>query len=288
MKIFFITGLSFLMSLVSWLNPTPPIEETKIPVCYQSSDGMASLAAKPAFQRLHLAPKPFTYKGAGEMVKFTTPDGQQANGFLLKAKKPSKKWLFVYQEWWGLNDNIKQEAERIYNSLQDVNVIAPDLYDGKVTTDPAEAGKLVATVPQDRLTSIAKGAIAYAGPDAEFASIGWCYGGGMSLQSAILEGKRAKGCVLYYGFPEQNVERLKMLETDVLAIFGSKDTMISSKLVNQFEENMQKAGKKVTVKRYDAGHAFANPSNLINTYNKQAAEDANKSALTYLKERLKA
>lgn len=78
-----------------------------------------------------------------------------------------------------------------------------------------------------------------------------------------------------------------MLETDVLAIFGSQDTMISSKLVNQFEENMQKAGKKVTVKRYDAGHAFANPSNIINTYNKQATEDANKSALIYLKERLK-
>lgn len=287
MKFFFITGLSFLMSLVTWFKPIATTKETKIPICHTSSNSMAALAADPAFQRLHLPPKSFTYTGVGEMVKFATPDGQQANGFLLKAKKPSKKWLFVYQEWWGLNDNIKQEAEILYNALQNVNVIAPDMYDGKVTTDPAEAGKLVGSVNQERLTNIIRGAITYAGADAEFASIGWCFGGGLSLQSAMLEGKKAKGCVLYYGFPEMNVDKLKTLETDVLAIFGSQDTMISSKLVTQFEENMQKAGKKVKVKIYDAGHAFANPSNLINTYNKQAAEDADKSALSYLKERLK-
>ncbi len=52
------------------------------------------------------------------------------------------------------------------------------MYDGNVTTDPAEAGKLVAIVGQDRLTNIMKGAIAYAGADAEFATIGWCLGGG--------------------------------------------------------------------------------------------------------------
>ncbi len=286
MKIIFITGLSFFMSVLAYIKPVQKPEETKIPLCHTQPNDMSAMAADPAFQRLHEAPLPFTYMGAGEMIKFSTPDGQSANGFLLKAKKPSNKWLLVYQEWWGLNDNIKLQAETFYNDLKDVNVLAVDMYDGKVATEPAEAGKLMQSASKDRLTSIQKGAIAYAGPKAEFASVGWCFGGMLSLQSALLEGKQAKGCVMYYGRPEQDVEKLKTLNTDVLGFFGSQDKGITPESVKQFEENMQKAGEKVTVKMYDAGHGFANPSNPI--YNKEAAADAYKLALTYLKDKLKA
>lgn len=289
MKITFITGLSFLMSLISSLMPADKGlkgEETKIPVCHSAGNDMSIMAADPAFQQLHKAPLPFTYQGAGEMIKFSTPDGQSANGFLLKSKKPSDKWLLVYQEWWGLNDNIKKEAETFYNDLKDVNVLAVDMYDGKVATEPSEAGKLMQAASKDRLSSIMKGAIAYAGPKAEFASVGWCFGGMLSLQSAMLEGKKAKGCVMYYGRPEQDVEKLKTLETDVLGIFGSQDKGISPESVKQFEENMQKAGEKVTIKMYDAGHGFANPSNPV--YNKEATADAYKLAINYLKGKLNA
>lgn len=285
MKIIFITGLSFFTSLFSYLAPKPA--ETSIPVCHSAvGNDMSAMAADPAFQRLHEAPLPFTYRGAGDMIKFATADGQSANGFLLKAKKPSNKWLLVYQEWWGLNDNIKQQAETFYNDLNDVNVLAVDMYDGKVATEPAEAGKLMQGANQARLESIMKGAIAYAGPKAEFASVGWCFGGMLSLKSAMLEGKRAKGCVMYYGRPEQDVEKLKTLSTDVLGFFGSQDKGISPESVKLFEENMQKAGEKVTVKMYDAGHGFANPSNPV--YNKEASADAYKLAVAYLKEKLKA
>jgi carboxymethylenebutenolidase len=284
MKIVFITGLSFFMSLFSFFKPKE--EETKIPVCHTAANDMSAMAADPAFQRLHVAPLPFTYTGAGDMIKFSTPDGQSANGFLLKAKKPSNKWLLVYQEWWGLNDNIKQQSETFYNDLKDVNVLAVDMYDGKIATEPSEAGKLMQSASKDRLQSIMKGAIAYAGPNAEFASVGWCFGGMLSLQSAMLEGNKAKGCVMYYGRPEQDVEKLKTLDTDVLGIFGSQDKGITPESVKQFEENMQKAGEKVTVKMYDAGHGFANPSNPV--YNKEAAADAYKLALNYLKGKLKA
>lgn len=284
MKIISITGLSFLISIVSLLMPKK--EETTIPVCHSPGNDMSAMAADPAFQRLHEAPLPFTYRGAGEMVKFSTPDGQSANGFLLKAKNPSDKWLLVYQEWWGLNDNIKKEAETFYNDLKDVNVLAVDMYDGKVATEPSEAGKLMQGASKDRLGSIMKGAIAYAGSKAEFASVGWCFGGMLSLQSAMLAGKKAKGCVMYYGRPEQDVEKLKTLDTDVLGFFGSQDKGISPESVKEFEGNMQKAGEKVTVKMYDAGHGFANPSNPV--YNKEAAADAYKLALAYLKGKLNA
>ncbi len=260
-----------------------PEQASMVPV------GMAQFASDLAFQRLHPAPVPthFVSQAGGEMMTFSTPDGKTANGFLLKAKKASNKWLLVYQEWWGLNDQIKMEAEKYYSDLTDVNVLAVDMYDGKVAATPEDAGKLMQGADRARLMSIIKGAINHAGAKAEFASVGWCFGGGLSLQSAIAEGAQAKGCVMYYGFPEMDVERLKLLQTDVLGLFAGLDARISPAVVKQFEENMGKAGKKVSVKIYDnAVHGFANPSNP--KHDKEATADAYKRSLTYLKEKLKA
>ncbi|MFC5410942.1 dienelactone hydrolase family protein [Larkinella bovis] len=254
------------------------------PVADVSND-MALLASNRSFVMLHEEPLPFTFhSAAGEMVKFKTPDGQEANGFLLKAPKETNKWLFVYQEWWGLNDYIKQEAEKLYNDLKDVNVLAVDMYDGKVATTREEASKLV-QVPRERLGAIMQGAIAYVGPQAQIASVGWCFGGGMSLQSAILAGKQTVGCVIYYGQPEKNVEKLKTLNTDVLGIFGAKDSGIPPATVAEFEKNMKEAGKDIAIKMYDAPHAFANPSNP--GFNKEATADAYQITLNYLKTHLK-
>jgi carboxymethylenebutenolidase len=287
MKIVFITLITLVLSVLAPKKPEP--QATTIPMCHAVtvSNGMAVLASNPAFIAAHANPVPFHYvSDAGEMIKIDAPDGKAANAFFLKAKQPSNKWLFVYQEWWGLNDYIKHEAETYYNDLKDVNVIALDMYDGVVATKAEEAGKLMQGADKARLGAIMKAAINYAGPKADIASVGWCFGGGLSLQSAILEGKQAKGCVMYYGFPEMDVNKLKMLETDVLGLFGSKDGYISPKVVADFEENMKKAGEKVTVKLYDADHAFANPSNP--KFDKAATEDAYKRALAYLKEKLKA
>lgn len=283
MKIIFISLISLLLSILAPTKPAQPDAAT-IPVCH--SNNMAEMAADPAFGMLHANPLPFTYKGAGEMIKFSTPDGQSANGFFLKAKKPSAKWLLVYQEWWGLNDNIKQQAEAFYNDLDNVNVLAVDMYDGKVATQREDAMKYMQGAIGERNTAIMKGAIAYAGPKAQFGSVGWCFGGMLSLQSAMLAGKQAKGCVMYYGRPEQDVAKLKTLETDVLGIFGSRDKGITPESVAKFEENMKAAGEKVEVKMYEADHGFANPSNPI--YDKTASEDAYKRALSYLKSRLNA
>ncbi len=280
MKSLFVLILSFVV-LPFTAKKTEP---ATIPVCHTPANDMALLAASHSFQMLHAEPVPFHYTGLGDMVTIPTADGTPAGGFLLKAKKPTDKWLLVYQEWWGLNDNIKKQAESFYNDLGNVNVLALDMYDGQVTDKREEAGKIMSSVKQERLEAIMRGAIAYAGPKAQFGSVGWCFGGMLSLKSALLEGKKAKACVMYYGRPEQDVEKLKTLDTDVLGIFGSRDKGISPTMVKQFEENMAKAGEKVTIKMYDADHGFANPSNPI--YDATAAADAYKLALAYLKERL--
>lgn len=266
-----------------------PEESPEIVYCHamKGQNDMSAMAASKDFQNLHVAPKVIHYvSAAGEMVKFKTPDGKEANGFLLKSKTKSDKWLLVYQEWWGLNDNIKQQSEQFYNDLKDVNVLAVDMYDGQVATEPAKAGELMKNADQARLENIMKGALAYAGPSAKFASVGWCFGGMLSLKSAMLEGKQAVGCVMYYGRPEQDPAKLSALETDVLGIFGTQDKGITPEMVSKFEASMKSAGEKLTVKNYDAGHGFANPSNPV--YDKVAAADAYKLALGYLKDKLKA
>lgn len=273
------------------LNPPAPAPKP-IAMCHGTAtppDDMVLLASTKAFQVLHEEPLPFHFvsKAGGEMISFKATDGTQAKGFFLKAKQPTDTYLLVYQEWWGLNDHIKQEAEKYYDALGGkVNVLAPDLYDGKVTDKREEAGKLIgeAMANAAHLEAIVKGAFAYAGPKAKFGSVGWCFGGMWSLRSAILAGKQADACVMYYGTPVKDVEQLKKLDTDVLGIFGSQDTGIPPATVEEFEKNMKAAGEKVTIKMYDAVHAFANPSNP--KFNKAYADEAFALSSGYLKKKL--
>ena len=102
----------------------------------------AMLAKNKEFSASHLAPLPFEYESlGGKMITLNCSDKKEAHAFEIKSSKPSKNFLFVIHEWWGLNDYIKQEAEKLQNELGNVTVIALDLYDGKVATNPEDAGK---------------------------------------------------------------------------------------------------------------------------------------------------
>jgi len=248
-------------------------------------DQFKAEASTASFAMMHDNPIPYVAADPlGKAVTFKAADGSNAMGYEIRSKKKSNKWLFVIQEWWGLNDYIKKESETYYNDLEDVNVIALDLYDGKIAATADSAMKLIQSVKTDRLESIIKGAIAYAGTDAKIYTVGWCFGGMWSLQSTLLAGKQAAGCVMFYGRPENNVEKLKTLNCDVIGFFGNKDRSPSPEVVNKFEADMQAAGKKLIANKYDAGHGFANPSNPV--FNKEAAADAHAKAVAFLKERM--
>jgi len=255
--------------------------------CYQSAtQKFAMLASDKKFIMAHPNPKPFHFQSAiGKSITYTTPDGKTADAYELKAKKTTNNYLLVVHEYYGLNDYIKQESEKLYNDLGNVNVIAIDLYDGKVATTREDAGKYMQAVKEDRADAIIKGAISYVGPKARIATIGWCFGGGWSLQSTLFSGKQAIGCVMYYGMPEQDINKLKTLNTDVLGLFGNQDQWINPKVVAKFETDMKTAGKKLTVYQYDANHGFSNPSNPA--YNSEATKDAYEHTIAFLKPRLK-
>ncbi|MEY4930313.1 MAG: hypothetical protein RI909_1037 [Bacteroidota bacterium] len=279
-KLFF---LGLFVSVAAWAQND--VED--ITVCHTSAtEKFAMFASNKDFNSSHPNPVPYVHQSeVGKMIKIKTTDGTDANGYLLLARKKTNNWVFVFQEWWGLNDHIKREAEQLYNDLGNVNVIALDMYDGKLATTTADAGKYMGEFKQDRGTIIVKGAIAYAGKAAKIATVGWCFGGGQSMQATLSAEKQAVACVIYYGMPETDVNRLKNLNCDVLAIWPTQDKWINKELMDKFEADMKTAGKKLTVKAYDADHAFANPSNP--KFNKDFTADAYKNTLDFFKARLK-
>jgi carboxymethylenebutenolidase len=267
-------------------SQAPEKQETTM-LCHDPSatESFATLGDDKSFVNAHEEPLKMSPRAdMGKMITFKTPDGKEGKAYFIEAKKKSKNYLFVIHEWWGLNDYIKSESEKLYGQLENVNVVALDMYDGKVTDKREEAAQFMQGVQKDRAEAIVKGAVEFAGKKAKIFTVGWCFGGGWSLQSSILAGKQAAGCVIYYGMPEKDVNRLKTLKADVLGIFASQEQWISTVVVKEFEENMKKAGKKITVKSYDAEHAFANPSNP--KYNKEFAEDANKLTVEFFKARM--
>ena len=218
------------------------------------------------------------------MLEFSTTDGKTGKGYLVAPGKLTQKVVFVIHEWWGLNNQIKREAEILADSLENVTVLALDLYDGQVTDNPDEAGKLMSGVDPARAEAIIKGAMGQVGSNAEIATIGWCFGGGWSLKASILAGQQGAGCVIYYGMPVQEASELAPLQADVLGIFATNDGWITPEVATNFEKLATSSNKKVSIHQFDADHAFASPSSP--RYNEAAAKEANALALAFLREKL--
>ena len=272
----------------SFKQPEPQVLTPECYItCYSNDvrDQFKNEANTLAFASLHPNPLPFEIENVtGNTISFTTPDGSNGSAYAIPSKNKTDNYLLVIHEWYGLNDYIKKEAETLSKELGDVNVLALDLYDGKVASTADSAMKYVQGVNNQRLESIIKGAIAYAGPSAKIFTIGWCFGGMWSLQASILAGKQGAGGVMYYGRPETNIEKLKMINADIIGFFGNKDRSPSPEMVAAFEKTMAEAGKTLITNKYDAGHGFANPSNP--GFNKDAKEDAHAKTINFLKSRM--
>jgi carboxymethylenebutenolidase len=281
-----ISALFLLFWTFFGLNNSQIASEKTITICHNvMPTSMADFVNDTEFVKMHPKPINIVFKALGNEIKIGSPDGNDASAYFIKAKTKSTKWLFVYQEWWGLNDHIRNEANKYYEDLDGkVNVLALDMYDGKSTTNPAEAGKLMGGANQERLENIIKSGINYAGTNAKIASVGWCFGGGLSLRSALLEGQQAIGTVMYYGMPVDDIEKLKTLNTDVLGLFATEQ-WINKEVIEAFVANMKKADKKLTYKIFDAAHGFANPSNP--KHDPEATNVAYKMTMDYLKGKFK-
>ena len=218
-------------------------------------EGHASAPSKPAPKAAPLAGKMVSIKnGAESLVAYLS---------LPKGAGPHPA-VIVIQEWWGLNDQIKSVADTL--ASKGYVALAPDLYQGKVTTDPAVAMELLRALPESRGLGDLSAAYAYlralsAVGTRPIGSIGFCMGGGFSLRLAIAEPKLA-ACVVCYGRPEPDPEKIKTIAAPVLGIYGGQDKGIPQEMVDGFRKAMEAAGKSIDVKVYpEAGHGFMNPNN---------------------------
>jgi len=255
--------------------------------CCKKPTSMQVLAFNKAFKASHEAPLPLSYtpEKGGAMIRFPVAGGADGNAFYVPADESTDKVLLVFHEWWGLNDYIKREAENWQKLLGGkVAVYAVDLYDGKVGTTADEASKIMGGLDPKRGESIITGLLQKIGKNKKVATIGWCMGGSWSFIATILAHSEAAGCVMYYGFPEKDMSRIKPLNCDILYIRGEKDNFIKKSDVEEFEKKVQATGHKIATYSFDAVHAFANPSNP--KYDAKSAEEAKKLALKFLQEKL--
>jgi carboxymethylenebutenolidase len=222
---------------------------------------------------------------AGQMVEFSS-GSEKATGYLaLPAGTGSHPAIIVIQEWWGLNDWVKAKADGF--AKQGYVALAPDLYRGKVATDPDTAHQLMRGLPEDRAVRDMKGAVAYLRGRPEvgsrrMAAVGWCMGGGYSLSLALAEPKLS-GAVIYYGRLVTDDAAIASLQVPLLGNFGGQDQGIPPASVQEFEKKAKAAGKSVDFKIYpDAGHGFASMPDS-KAYRKDDAKDADERADAFFK-----
>ena len=196
--------------------------------------------------------------------------------------------IIVIHEWWGLNDNVRKMADRLAG--EGYIVLAVDLYGGRTADTPGGARELMLNVventatAEENLRSAHDFLVGTAGAPA-VASLGWCFGGGWSLNAARLLGEDLDAAVIYYGQVTDDTERLEPVEADILGLFGGADTGISVESVRAFEAALDRLGKSHDIHVYpDAGHAFANPTG--NSYDAQAAADAWDRTIEFLSQAL--
>jgi len=190
--------------------------------------------------------------------------------------------IVVIHEWWGLNKNIEHWSDRLAGA--GYAALAVDLYGGVVATTREDALKAVKSVDEAKAAAVISAAIDFLAKDPRIAAkkravIGWCFGGGWSLKTALAH-PELDGAIIYYGELETDPAKLAKIKARVLGVFANNDKGIPPAEVNKFEAALKQAKVPAEIHRYDADHAFANPSNP--KYDEKSAGDAWRHVLAFL------
>ena len=217
----------------------------------------------------------------------TTIDGTP--GYLARpAAEGEYPAVVMIHEWWGLNENIEHMAEILAG--HGYVVFAVDLYDGEVAANSSEAARLSGQVRENPALAVSKMQSAVSGlrerPDTtrQVASLGWCFGGGQSLQLSLSDAD-LNATVIYYGTLTTNRSTLQRIDAPVLGVFGSEDEVVGVENVREFDRTLGELGVEREIYVYEgANHAFANPSG--ESFRPNDTRDAWSKTLRFLDENL--
>ncbi len=227
--------------------------------------------------------------GGQEVVAEEVNYFENAKGYLARPSAEGEyPGVIMIHEWWGLNDNIKDTARQLASN--GYTVLAVDLYNGQVAEDSGRARELSGEVRANPGKAVENmmAAADYLRENHnadKMASLGWCFGGGQSLQLA-LSGEDLDATVIYYGSLTSNETELSKLNWPVLGVFGEEDTSIPVSSVKEFGSALDKIGVANEIYIYPGvGHAFANPTGM--NYAAEETKDAWEKTLAFLNKSLK-
>jgi carboxymethylenebutenolidase len=260
------------------------------PVYGTLSDASRNIAGSMSMDSMHgTKPANATSVELEGLSRTTVNYHGNAAGYLVYPENATESELpgvVMIHEWWGLNQNIKNMAEQL--AKEGYAVLAVDLYNGEVATESSQAGMLASSVRENPQLAIENlnAAVEHLSSlpsvnGSRMASLGWCFGGGQSLQLALNTEQPLAATVIYYGNLVTNQTELSVISWPVLGIFGSEDQGIPVETVNQFEAALEANSIANEIHIYEGvGHAFANPSG--DNYSPEQTADAWAKTLDFL------
>ena len=226
------------------------------------------------------------------MISYKRPDGTSVEAYLIEPANPTNApGVVVIQEWWGLDDEIKNVANRLAKA--GYRALVPDLYRGKLALEANEAEHLMNDLNfGDAASQDIRGAVQYLKEtgSTKVAVTGYCMGGALTVLSAGLV-PECDATVVWYGYPPLEYVDAQAIKKPMLAHWALHDEFFSISGVDQLEEKLKAAGVTYDFQRYDAKHAFANPKSDARglpplQYNSAAADLAWDRTMAFLKAQL--
>jgi len=223
-----------------------------------------------------------------QMVEFAS-NGGTAQGYIAVPADGKGPGVVVIQEWWGLVPHVKGICDRF--AAEGYVALAPDLYHGKSTTSPDEAGKLMMTMRIDEAEKDLRGAITFllnheATTATKVGTVGFCMGGALSLFAAT-KNSQVGACVIFYGGHPNVKPDLPNLQAPVLGLYAERDGFVTPDSVHELEQKLKELGKPAEMHIYpEVDHGFFNDERPT-VYNEAAAKDAWKRVINFFSTHLK-
>ncbi|MDP9189606.1 MAG: dienelactone hydrolase family protein [Actinomycetota bacterium] len=214
-------------------------------------------------------------------------NGATAKGYLAEPEEAGPG-LVVLQEWWGLDDSVRGLVDRF--AEEGFVALAPDLFHGETTEQPGEAEQKMMAMNMGEAEKEMRGAVRalldHPKCDGSVGSVGFCLGGGLSVWAAATNPDIGAAFTYYYVMPHGKPD-FSNIEIPVLGHFGTSDDFISVEDAKALESELQEAGVETAFEYYeDAGHAFANDHDRLDTYDEGHAEKAWGKTVDFLKRHL--
>jgi carboxymethylenebutenolidase len=216
-------------------------------------------------------------------------NGTTAPGYLALPESGQGPGVVVVQEWWGLEDHIKDVCDRF--AAEGFIALAPDLYRGETTEQPDEAQQKVMALSMEQAEKDLRGAVDHVASQEGFegsgvGAAGFCIGGGLAVWAGTLNPK-VKAVVSYYYVMPDGKPDFSKLQAPVLGHFGTEDEFVSVEDAKALEQEMRDAGVDVQFDWYEGtGHAFFNDTNRLGTYDENQARRSWERTVSFLREHL--